>query len=125
MVTRKTRRMVTRAALWGVVGLLGLAALYLGLSTYRVYTRMVEVEELRVAAEAERDTLKERNKELTDQLSSLGTDRGIEAEIRTRYPLVKPGEVEFVLVGSPTSTEITTPEAPQGLMERIRGIFGL
>lgn len=116
--------MVVRAALWVSVVVLVVAVGYLGLSTYKVYTRMVEVEKLRLTAEAERDALRERNEELSASLKELGTTRGVEAEIRSRYPLVKPGEVEFVLpAGADSSTTVQAED--QGVWARFVGMFKL
>ena len=112
MVTRKTRRIVTRAALWGVIVLLSVGTVYLSLSTWRVYTRMVEVEGLREVAESERNALEARNNELKASLQALETPRGVEAEVRTRYPLVRPGEIEFVL-GESVSSTVDTSEEPR------------
>lgn len=124
MVTRKTRRIVVRAGLWATALVLVVAVGYLGVSTYKVYTRMVEVEKLRVAAEAERDALRARNTELSASVKDLATPRGVEAEIRSRYPLVKPGEVEFVLpAGGDSST--TVQGQSQSAWARFRDIFGL
>lgn len=98
MVTRRTERMVKRGLL--IAGALILMTLAGGLaySGSRVYSKMVDARVERVNAEAERDALKARTTELSASLKALSTERGVEEEIRTRYPLVKAGEVEFVIV---------------------------
>ncbi len=125
MVTRKTRHMVVRAALWASVAVLLVSVGYLGLSTYKVYTRMVEVEKLRVAAESERDALKARNDELHAAVKNLATPRGVEAEIRSRYPLVKPGEVEFVLPAEDKSAVDTSTSTRDSIWATLRSLVGL
>jgi cell division protein FtsB len=123
-VTRKTRRLVQRAALWGATALVVCMSVFLGMSTYKVYTRMVAVEKLRVQAEGERDALRARNEALTASVESLGTQRGVEEEIRTRYPLVRPGEVEFVLVGAPATTTEVSSEVIDTVFGRLRKAIG-
>jgi cell division protein FtsB len=114
-----------RGALWVTVAALVLAIGYLGVSTYKVYSRMVEVEKLRVAAESERDALRTRNTELSASLRALETGRGVEAEIRSRYPLVKPGEVEFVLPGVDTSAVDTSSSTRDSIWATLRAFVGL
>lgn len=123
-VTRKTRRLVERIALWGATALVVCMSVFLGISTYKVYTRMVAVEKLRVQAEGERDALRARNEALTASVESLGTLRGVEEEIRTRYPLVRPGEVEFVLVGAPATTTEVPSEVINTMFGRLRKAIG-
>lgn len=112
-----------RAGLWATALVLIVAVGYLGVSTYKVYTRMVEVEKLRMSAEAERDALRARNTELSASVKDLATPRGVEAEIRSRYPLVKPGEVEFVLGNTESSTVDTSPEARDSIWATLTGWF--
>ena len=125
MVTRKTERLVKRSLLWAAAALLAAATLYLSVSTWRVYNTMAGVRAERIEAETERDTTRARTKELAAALDALGTEHGIEQEIRARYPLVKPGEVEFVLVDSPESESATTTISTPGFWDKIWGSLGL
>lgn len=79
----------------------------------------------RVHAEAERNQLSARTKELSAALEALKTDRGVEEAIRERYPLVKPGEVEFVMVDGPVESAASTPKSTTGLWEKVSSFFGL
>jgi cell division protein FtsB len=105
-VTRRTERMVKRALLWGATGFLALSAVFLGASTWRVYTKMTIAYKERVHAEEERNELSVRTKALAASLEALKTPRGVESQIRERYPVVKPGEVEFVMVNTPGTTTV-------------------
>ena len=125
-VTRKTRRLVERIALWGATALVVCMSVFLGISTYKVYTRMVAVEKLRVQAEGERDALRARNEALTASVEALGTQRGVEEEIRTRYPLVRPGEVEFVLVDKAGQPAVdSAPKARDSVLDTVKTYLGL
>jgi cell division protein FtsB len=125
MVTRRTERMVQRGLLWGATGVLVVLALLLGVSTWRVYSKMALAKAERVEAEVERDQLVKRTTELGAALDALGTDRGIEEEIRARYPLVKPGEVEIVLVdGKEVSPVDTVPTTRESIWAGLKHRFG-
>ena len=115
-----------RTLLWSATVLLVAAALYLGSSTWRVYTKMVAVRAERIEAEDERTTLTTRSEGLAAALATLNTERGVEEEIRARYPLVKPGEVEFILVDADSNpATASAPVGKIGLWERLRGFLGL
>ncbi len=53
--------------------------------------------------------LKDRKTELSQSLARLETDRGIEEEVRKRFPVARPGEEEILLV-NPKDTAPTTTE---------------
>ena len=101
------------------VGLVGL----LTVNTWNVYHKMVNVDALRASAEADRDQLKERTVDLERSVAELATPRGVEAEIRTRYPLVKAGETEFVLVNEQGAAVDTAPGARESIWSTITGWF--
>ena len=96
--------MVRKSLLWGAMGLLVLGLIVVGNSTWGVYTKMSDAEILRTNAQADRDKMKEREAEIQASLEALKTPRGVEDVIRSRYPLVKPGEEEFVLVDQASGT---------------------
>ena len=87
-----------KAMLWALVVVLALIAVVVGMSTWRVFGTLAQVRSERVEAEKTRDSLVTRTGELKAAIGELGTERGVEEEIRSRYPLVKQGEVEFVFV---------------------------
>ena len=98
MVTQRTVRQVRRVMLWALTVVLVLIAVVVGMSAWRVFGTLAQVRGERVEAEKTRDSLVTRTGELKAAIGELGTERGVEEEIRSRYPLVKPGEVEFVFV---------------------------
>ena len=119
MVTRKTERLVKQGLLWAAAALLTVGTVYLGASTWRVYRTMATVRAERVEAEKERDSAKTRTTELAAALEALNTPRGVEGEIRARYPLVQPGEVEFILIDSPETEAASAAEPEQGFWSRL------
>jgi cell division protein FtsB len=124
-VTRRTERLVKQALMWGATGALALMALLLGLSTWRVYSKMTTAYTERVHAEEERNDLKERTRALAASVEALKTPRGVESQIRERYPVVKPGEVEFVMMDGPKATTVgNATSTTRTLWGRIGQWFG-
>jgi len=77
-------------------------------NTYEEYTRAKEKEQ---RASEELQTLAERKSELEKNLARLGTEKGIEAELRQRYNVGKEGEeVVVVLPNSNKSEQLETEE---------------
>lgn len=114
MVTQRTVRQVRRVMLWALTALLVVIALGIATSTWRVFGTMASVRAERYEAEREREALRLRTAELQAAVSALDTPRGLEAEIRSRYPLVKPGEQEFIFVDRATqepAVELTTKKS--------------
>ncbi|MCL9972308.1 MAG: septum formation initiator family protein [Candidatus Pacebacteria bacterium] len=125
MVTRRTQRLVKRALLWGgVVVLVSISGL-IAHSTWEVYGKMVTVKAERLEAEEERELLRARTEELSASLKLLSTDRGIEEEIRSRYPLVKPGEVEIVLMERPGAEAPPVVPVEPSFWGTVRSFIGL
>ena len=108
MVTQRTVRQVRRVMLWALAALCVAMALYVGSATWRVFGTLSKVHSERLQAEKERDGLRARTGELKAAIGAIETPRGVEAEIRSRYPLVKPGEVEFVFVDNASSSLVDT-----------------
>ena len=105
MASRQTERTVKKILLLGGAGVLGIVALFFARGTWEIYQTYRSASAMRVDAEHQRDQVVARTAELQKSLQELATPAGVEREIRSRYPVVKPGEVEFVLVDqAPTST---------------------
>lgn len=126
MVTQRTVRQVRRVALIGLAVLLAAMGIGVTLSTWRVFGTLSEVRAERVEAERARDELTVRTAELQASLKALGTERGVEEVIRTRYPLVKEGEVEFVFVDSEDGEVVdSTQGARESVWSSFRSWLGL
>lgn len=110
MTPLQWKRLFARIIVWLVLLVAFSAILLLGATTWRVYVREREAsDEHRNEVQALTE-LKDRKMLLEDDLEQLGTERGIEEEVRKRFPVVRPGETEILIVvpkdsKNPTSTE--------------------
>ena len=124
MASRGIQRLVRQYVLWAAIGAGALFVVFLGFSTFRVYQKMEVAKIERMHAEKERDAIKTRTADMERSIASLATPRGVEAEIRARYPVVKKGEVEFVLMQDaaiPVDTSTTTRESIWGTVRNWLG----
>jgi cell division protein FtsB len=124
MASKRTERWARKGLLWGgiVVGLVLL--FFLARGTWSVFQKMHEARDLRQAADEEVASMENRKSELETELSQLATPRGIESEIRARYPLVKPGEQEYILVDNTPASVDSTSTARESVWGAIRHWFG-
>ena len=118
MATKRTVRQVQRVLMTALAGVLLILALGLFASTYRMYGAMREVRAERIEAEASRAELSARVAALTEKLTALKTERGVEEHIRTTYPWVRDGEVEFIFVAGEEAPETIAPA--KTLWQRVR-----
>jgi cell division protein FtsB len=90
----------------------------------------VYAKERRSAAYLEREQgeysrVMDRKKELAQAVDFLKTDQGVEAEIRSKFRVVKEGEEVAVIIGDEaTTTSVQATTTPPGFFKRIFGIFG-
>jgi cell division protein FtsB len=124
MVTQRTVRQVRRVMLWSLAAVLSIMAIFIAVSTWRVFGTLSGVRAERYEAEAARDILKARTAELQASVGALKTDRGIEEEIRSRYPLVKPGEIEFVFVDKDDTSSSTRKTTTMTFWGKVKVFFG-
>jgi hypothetical protein len=76
--------------------------------------------------QAELSRTLERKKELANAVDYLKTDRGIEAEIRSKFRVVKEGESVAVIIGDEkTNATTTSTSTPSSLWQKFIGLFGL
>ncbi len=95
---------------------LGIVVVFLIVSVFEVYgkerqARMRRAEQERVLAD-----LREREEALKTELDRLGSARGIEEEIRSKFEVGREGEGLIVIVDAPDET--APPEPQKGLWER-------
>lgn len=102
--------------------ILGLAILGLGRTVWQIgwRSRVVDQERERVAAELAE--LLERERVLKQEIAALETDRGIEAAIRQKFPVVRDGERVIVVVEEEEAlVASTTPLAKGGWRNWLAG----
>lgn len=110
MTPLQWKRLFARIVVWIVLLVAFSAIVLLGATTWRVYVREREASiehhnEVQALAE-----LKDRKVLLEEDLQQLGTERGIEEEVRKRFPVVRPGETEILLVVPKDSKSATSTE---------------
>ena len=73
-------------------------AVFLIISNWRILGKTVESIKLRQVAEVNLSEATHREQELSVKLDELKTEEGIDKEIRTRFPVAKPGEEVIMIV---------------------------
>lgn len=98
MTPLQWKRLFIRTVMW-VGFFISFAVLtLLASTTWRVYVReRAASEEHKYEAQALID-LEKRKATLDENIAKLETERGIEEEVRKRFPVVKPGESEILIV---------------------------
>lgn len=71
---------------------------FLIVSNWRMLGKVIDSVKYRKAAEANLKNLSDREINLTNNLKELGTDTGLDKEIRERFPVAKPGEEVIMIV---------------------------
>ncbi len=103
--------MFFRGVLWALLVFGFLLVVLLAVATWQVYTKQQDARRQHFNEAETVAELTARKAALQTELSSLDTDRGIETEVRERYPVEKPGEQEIMLVAPKQSdTGSSTPK---------------
>ncbi len=111
----KKRRTVGAEILRITVGLVGVALLCLGAffaarGAWDMYGKFAGAATARAQAEAQLQDLQARHQKIATEVSELESPRGLEAELRERYGVARPGEGEIQIVRQASSTEILRQE---------------
>lgn len=104
----------------GILGVLVLTFLVV-VSTraaWGMYQKFTQAGQGRQAAEEELASLKEKEERISTAVVALSSERGIEAEVRARFGVVKPGEGEIKIVRD-KDEEKTLSGEPQSIWARI------
>jgi len=110
MATFQQRRDPMRLMWRRIVAVLLLLILAIALrGVWGVYQKSLESHELKTEAQGKLGDLRTREQELRTDISSLKSDRGVEAELRERYDLAKEGEGVVVIVDPPEPPPEPTP----------------
>ncbi len=109
---------VLRMAL-GALGLLALVgvAFVATRAAWGMYGKFAEAAAARAGAEVELRELETRHARIEAEVAALSSPRGLEAEVRERYGVVRPGEGEIAIVRQSTSSEVLRSE--QGLLDKL------
>ncbi len=102
---RKVRSFLYNKVTLGLLGLLTLLVLH---STWVVYGKKRESDNMKNLSLANVNELKARDLELQGKMGKLNTDAGLEEEIRSRFSVTKGGESMVVVVPNQDENASTT-----------------
>jgi len=124
MFKGRIERMAVKGFLWlFVVFLLSVAVFFAG-ATWEIRHKERTAWQEREYVRVQYEELTSRHIALSEKLSDLETERGLEEEFRKRFPVARDGEEVVVLVDATRAVEDTTIDPPQTFWDRIRGWFG-
>jgi len=106
-----------------VVLLLIILLVVLSRAVIGVYEKAQSTEENLVEAEIELEKLDERGDLLEARLESLGTEKGVEAEIREKFNVVRDGENVIMLLEPEEIDSNIGKETKKSFWERIKSLF--
>jgi cell division protein FtsB len=92
-------------------------------SVTKVYFKDHEAIELRDQEARQLVDLNEKQAQLTNQIDSFSSERGIEAEVRNRYRVERPGENLVIVVDNSDSAQVPQQSKPT-LWQKIRAYIG-
>ena len=93
-------------------------------STYKMYEKAAETNGDRSLTLREKETLLAKENELSERISKLKTERGMEEEIRNKYRVVKNGEGVIIVVGAgENQANAAAATSTASLFYRIKGWF--
>jgi cell division protein FtsB len=110
MTPKQWKRLFARGTLWGGIIVAAVLVVLLAQTTWHVYGTEREARQAHMAEQEALDELTARQKALSEEIDSLGSPRGMEAEVRQRYPVAKSGE-EVIILTDPQKTASTSVSA--------------
>lgn len=95
--------------LLGCAGIVALAALAFvaARATWDMYGKFAAASEARTDAESQLAQLQSQYARVATQVEELNTERGVEAAVRQRYGVARPGEGEITIVRQASTTDST------------------
>jgi cell division protein FtsB len=94
---------------WWFVGVLGVICLLLAVVVFNRYTIEREMAARRIEAEERIAELQERKEAIEDKVEYLGSERGIEAEMRRNFDVAQPGEQVVIILDEETDESVVEP----------------
>ncbi|MDE2078814.1 MAG: hypothetical protein KGI73_00340 [Patescibacteria group bacterium] len=123
MTPKQWKRLILRTILWIGIIVGCLLVLLLADSTWNMYGKERVAWEAHTNEASALADLQSRQAVLSADVQSLDTSRGVEAEIRERYPLAKPGESVIVITAGQGDASSTSISATSTLWGRFLGLF--
>ncbi len=123
MLKNRFERLFFRGLLWVVsLGLIGLLVLFAG-AIWEVKGKQGNAHKERKNAEYAYREVQERHSTLTKDVQQFQSQRGIEKEVRERFPVVKEGEEVIVLVDAQDPVVDTSVSGTTNLWTRLKEFF--
>jgi cell division protein FtsB len=116
---KRFKRIVFSKAMGAVLLIL---LVFLGKITWNIYRKERDSRERVVQLEKEAADLRNRKDDLAADLERLKSDRGLEEEIRTKFPVAKEGE-RVIQIVEPRGEATSSEPVRRGLWERIVDAF--
>ena len=104
------------AGVAGIMVLVGIAAVA-SRAAWDMYGKFADTAAASVAAETQLQDLQERHQKIGAEVQALSSERGLEAEVRERYGVARPGEWQITIVRQASSTEVLRQEP--GLLDKL------
>jgi len=120
MTPNQWKRLFFRLLIWAGLAVGSVLLLMLGFETWQIYVkerdaRAAHMNEARALSE-----LSDREAALTESLKRFDTPRGLEEEVRKRFPVARPGE-EAILLVAPAEPDRAAEDTKGGFWERLFG----
>ncbi len=121
---RAGRQDVTRAGL-GALGvlLLALLAFFAVRGAWGMYTKFAAASRADAAAQVELETLRRQVDLVGASAEALVSDRGVEAGVRERYGVARPGEGQIDIIRRGATTTAPKADEPNIFVKMFRAIF--
>lgn len=121
---RAGRQDVTRALL-GVLGVLFLAlvAFFAVRGAWGMYTKFAAASEADASAQAELETLRSQVSLVGASAEALVSLRGVEAGVRERYGVARPGEGQIDIIRREATTSVPRADEPNVFVKIFRALF--
>lgn len=124
MTPLQWKRFFIRTIGWAALVILALLIVTLGAAAWRLYGKAEEARMTHQGAAQALEELRARKAAVETSLAKLGTERGIEEEIRLRYQLAKPGEEQIVLVASQAQNNTNFEPVKKNFWDMLMSWFG-
>ena len=108
-----------------VLFLLIVVIVFLLKTVFGVYLKFKDSRAHRYAVQNELTELKRRADSLSREVERLGTEKGIEEEIRRQFSMVKEGEGVAIIVDNQSEDEVQSVGEGRGFWLRVKGWFSV
>lgn len=121
---RASRQDVTRAGLGALgVAMLALVAVFAIKGAWGMYTKFAAASEADAAAQVELETLRGQVGQVGASAAALSSDRGVEAGVRERYGVARPGEGQIDIIRREATTSPAKAAEPNIFVKIFRALF--